>query len=298
MLSPLVSVAYGATLAHHGYLENGRLLSPRAQVVVKPTKRTRIRAAIIRNMLAPGAEEFLPPSSGVWLPPERTFAPLSRSDPLQVQQTRHLEVAFEHDVGISSAVSIRRFYQNVTEQMFTLFGVKPNLAGSATDHYYLTNLNGVNTSGWGVSFSHELTGRVHGVIDYSATRARWLPWRFTGLLPDTASTFLAGTERFQDVTTSVETEIPETATQVFILARLNTAFSRAEVTSLSAGPGARFALRVKQTLPFAPFGGSDWAVVVDVRNLFREQVAGGSVYDELLVLNPPKYFVGGLVVHF
>ncbi len=53
-----------------------------------------------------------------------------------------------------------------------------------------------------------------------------------------------------------------------------------------------------QTLPFAPFGGSDWEVLVDVRSLFREQVAGASIYDELLVVDPPKQVVGGLVVHF
>ena len=55
---------------------------------------------------------------------------------------------------------------------------------------------------------------------------------------------------------------------------------------------------MQQTLPFAPFGDSDWEVLVDVRNLLREQTAGASVYDDLLVVNPPKQFVGGLVVHF
>ena len=55
---------------------------------------------------------------------------------------------------------------------------------------------------------------------------------------------------------------------------------------------------MKQTLPFALFGDSDWEVLVDVRNLLREQTAGASVYDDLLVVNPPRQFVGGLVVHF
>ena len=68
--------------------------------------------------------------------------------------------------------------------------------------------------------------------------------------------------------------------------------------SVGPGLGARFAFRVKQTLPFAPFGDSDWELLVDVRNLLHEQTVGASVYDELLVVNPPKQFVGGLVVHF
>jgi len=37
---------------------------------------------------------------------------------------------------------------------------------------------------------------------------------------------------------------------------------------------------------------------VTVRSLFHEQVSGGSVYDELLVVGPPRQVVGGLVVHF
>ena len=100
------------------------------------------------------------------------------------------------------------------------------------------------------------------------------------------------------MTTSVKAEIPETATRVFVLYRVNTAFARAEAESLRSGLAGRFALRVKQTLPFTPFEGSDWEVLIDVRSLFREQVAGASAYDELLVVNPPKQFVGGLVVHF
>ena len=297
-VSPRLSVGYGATVAHYGYLEDGRAFSPRAQVIVEPIAGTRVRAVVMRHMLAPGAEEFLPPTSGVWLPPERTFAPLLPSAPLQVERTRHLEVALERDVGSDSVIGVRRFYQDVTNQTITLFGVRPSVTQSVTDHYYLANARGLHAEGWGVSFSHALAGRVHGVVDYSVTRAQWAPWAVAGLTPQTVGVLRTGTERVHDVTTSVETEIPETATRVFVLARVNTAYSRVEAASIGSGLDARFAFRVQQTLPFAPFGGADWEVLVDVRNLFREQVAGASVYDELLVVSPPKQFVGGLIVHF
>jgi hypothetical protein len=182
--------------------------------------------------------------------------------------------------------------------MVTMFGVRPDATLSPTDHYYVANASGVNADGWGVSFSHALAGRVHGVVDYSVTRAQWAPWTVAGLSPSTVGLIRTGMERFHDVTTSIEAEIPETATSVFVLARVNTAFSRAEAVSIGSGLDTRFAFRVKQTLPFTPFGDSDWEVLVDVRSLFREQVAGASVYDELLVVSPPKQFVGGLVVHF
>lgn len=297
-LSRRMSVGYGAALARYGYLEQGRLFSPHAEVVVEPVARTRVRVAVARNMSAPGAEEFLPSAAGFWLPPERTFAPLSSLEPLQAQRTRHVELAIERDLGSASIISVRRFQQRVASQTITVFGVEPGGASSASDHYYLANARGLDAAGWGVSLSHELAGRVRGAVAYSVTRSQWEPWRGAWFLPQAASVWRTGPERFHDVTTSVEAEIPETATSVFVLARVNTAFSRAAAMSVGPGLGARFAFRVKQTLPFAPFGDSDWELLVDVRNLLHEQTVGASVYDELLVVNPPKQFVGGLVVHF
>ena len=120
-----------------------------------------------------------------------------------------------------------------------------------------------------------------------------------GLSPETVGVFRSGHERFHDVTTSVETEIPETATRVLLLYRVNTAFSTVDSgAALSSGLDGRFALRINQTLPFSPIEGSTWEVLIDIRSLFREQVPGASVYDELLVVNPPKQVVGGLVVNF
>lgn len=296
-LSRRVSVGYGAVFAHYGYLEQGRLFSPRTEVVVEPVARTRVRAAVARNMSAPGAEQFLPSAAGFWLPPERTFAPLSAFEPLRAQRTRHVELAVERDLGAASVVGVRRFQQRVAHQTITLFGVEPAARPAAADHYYLANARGLDAAGWALSFSHELAGRVRGGVEYSVTRSRWEPWA-GARLPGRASVTRSGAERFHDVTTSVATEIPETATSIFVLARVNTAFARAAADSVAPGPGARFAFRVQQTLPFAPFGDSDWEVLVDVRNLLREQTAGASVYDDLLVVNPPKQFVGGLVVHF
>ena len=293
-----VKFGYGASVARYGYLEDDRLFSPRAQVTVEPIDRTRVRLAVSLNTLAPGAEEFLPPSSGAWLPPERTFAPLSPHDPLQVERARHVELAVERQVGRTSTVGVRRFRQDVADQMITMFGIDPYGPAPITDHYYLTSASGVSVDGWGVSFSHEVAGRVHGAIDYSVNRAQWTPWAAAGFGPQTIGVLRTGAEQFHDVTTTVQTEIQETATRVFVLYRINTAFARAEAESLASGLDGRFALRVKQGLPFTPFGDSDWEVLVDIRSLFREQVAGASVYDELLVVSPPKQFVGGLVVHF
>ena len=297
-VSPRLQVGYGANLARYDYLEDGQLLSPRAQVTVAPVSRTRVRVAMSQNRLAPGAEEFLPPASGVWLPPERSFTPLSAADPLQVETARHLEVALEREIGAASVVAVRRFYQDVNDQMIAMFGVRPGFRSPTPNHYYLTSARGVNAEGWGVTFSHDLMGRVQGAVDYSVTRAEWSPWSAAGLSPATVGVFRTGVERFHDVTTSIQTEIPETSTRVYLLCRVNTAFSRASDVALTSGLDARFDVRVTQALPFEPFDGSQWELLVAMRSLFREQAVGASAYDELLVVSPPKQFMGGLVVNF
>ena len=47
-----------------------------------------------------------------------------------------------------------------------------------------------------------------------------------------------------------------------------------------------------------PFGSTRWEVLVGVRNLFRDPQGRRSVYDELLVVRPPKRVIGGVLVKF
>ena len=287
-----MTLAYGATVAGYSYLDSAALVSPRATVTVTPLAGTRVRLAVSQSQLAPGAEEFLPLSDGVWLPPERTFAALRPGDPLRAERTRHVEVAVERDVGSAITVGVRRFAQAVDDQILTLFGAAPPGHGG-TDHYYLANTPGATADGWAVMVAHALGDRLTGSVDYRVIDVAWLPGPPIGLtagLPD-------GPATIHDVTTALETAIPETATRVLLLYRFNSAFGRQEDGLLRTGRGGRFAVRVRQTLPIT-IEGSRWEVLVDVRSLFREPVAGASVYDELLVVNPPKEVVGGLVVHF
>ena len=234
------------------------------------------------------------------MPPERTFAPLAEGEVLRAERSRHFEVAVERDLGQASTIAVRRYVQEIEDQMVTMFGARPGAALSSSDHYYLTRADGISADGWGVTYSHVLSGRLRSSVDYSVTQADWAPWMVSGLSPVTVGVLRAGRERFHDVTATIEAEVPETATRVFVVYRVNTAFAIQDTVTqaLTTGLAGRFAFRVKQSLPFSPIGGSDWEVLVDVRSLFRDPVAGASVYDELLVVAPPKQVVGGLVVNF
>jgi hypothetical protein len=85
---------------------------------------------------------------------------------------------------------------------------------------------------------------------------------------------------------------------VFVLYKLNSGLTASDAAAERAGFGARFDVQVNQALPFLNFTSAEWEALFTVRNLFREDPTDGSVYDELLVVKPPKRVVGGLTVRF
>src|SRR5262249_48603335 len=76
-MSDAVALTYGASYARYGYLTGPGLFSPNVGLTITPVAGLRMGAQAASQSLAPGAEEFLPPSStGIWLPPQRTFSSL------------------------------------------------------------------------------------------------------------------------------------------------------------------------------------------------------------------------------
>jgi len=113
-----------------------------------------------------------------------------------------------------------------------------------------------------------------------------------------------GSDRIQDLSTSVETEVPETSTRVMVLYRVSNGFARAADAAGGQTPGdhsgfdGRFDVQVRQSLPFMNFSNAHWEMLFAVHNFFRESATDQSIYDELLVVHPPKRVVGGLTLRF
>ena len=297
-VSPLLSLEYGGRYSTYGYIEENALFNPRLGFTVTPMRGTRVRVVASQEHVAPGAEEFRPPSqSGLWLPPERTFAALSPQGGLHPERTRHLDVALEHDLTEDYVVGVRRFYQDVRDQMSTLFGV--DVIGLApTGHYDVARAGAVSSRGWVLTLRRELGDRVTGWVDYTIADADWTQAGADVALGAAApGAMRQAHERFHDVSGVIETQIPETDTRVFVRCRVSTAFARADVGE-PIGADARFDVRVNQALPFSPFDGSRWEVLFAVRSLFFEPRDVASLFDELLVARSPRQVVGGLVVHF
>ncbi len=297
-VSRVVELAFGARWSRYDYVDQPNQLSPRLGVSVSPARGTFVRALVSQRMLAPGAEEFLPPpAAGLWLPPERTFSPLA-SDTFRVERVRTVEIALEREFDDAFIVAVRRFYETTDDQLATLFGVSGPLGvGADVGHYYVATAGSVAADGWGVRFSSPLEYRLRGTVDYSLTRARWTPSLESGIIGGLApSAARVAAEEIHDVTTSLEANIPETATRVYFVYRLNSGFAGAAGEPLPGFDG-RFDLVVNQGLPFRLIS-SEWEVLVGVRNLFREPTDRGSTYDELLVVRPPTRVIGGFLVRF
>lgn len=297
-LSPAVTVTYGGRYARYDYLDERGLISPRASVTISPVDRFRISALLSSRATAPGAEEFMPQiENGVWLPPQRTFSSLVASHPLEAEQTNHVEVEVERDVA-AATISLRAFRQHVANQLVTMFGVDlPGEPGSNLGHYFIDNAGDVDAAGIAAGVRASIANRVHGSVEYTLTRAQWTTGGDAAYALIVApSVVRVAPERVHDLTTSVETEVPETSTHVLVLYRVSNAFA-APVGDRPA-LDARFDVQVRQSLPFMDFSAARWEALVAVRNFFRDASPDQSIYDELLVVRPPKRIVGGLTLKF
>jgi hypothetical protein len=298
-VSPTFALDYGARYAHYDYLRHRSLLSPRVGFTVTPFTNTRVIADVAQRMLAPGAEEFLPAATvGPWLPPERTFTPLE-GEHFRVERARFFDVGVEHEFNSAYVLGVRRFQQRVDNQMVTLFGLPVSGGPSSPGHYSVANAGALDAEGWAVRLSTVPSRRIRGSVDYSVSRAQWVArgdmaaiafWAPAAIRPKN--------EDIHDLTTSLETDVPQTATRVFILYKINNAFARGDDPT-HAALDYRFDVQVNQALPFMPFSSAArWEVLVGLRNLFRDPSDAGSLYDELLVVRPPKRVIGGVLVRF
>jgi hypothetical protein len=297
-----VSVSYGAKYARYDYLGDRGQFSPRASVTITPTnsQSLKVHALVSRRALAPGAEEFLPPATGLWLPPERTFSPVSARRGFTPEQVDHVEIGAQREWAGDFVIGVRAFRQAVDNQLITVFGVAvPGTAAASIGHYYVATGGDFEARGWGAGVSRSVTGALRASVDYTQVESAWLRRS-----PDEAalavvagSLLRAGHDRFHDLTTSIESVVPATATRVFMIYKINTGLA-GDPGSLAPRAGARFDVQINQSLPFLQLAGAQWEMLLAVRNVFREDMVDASVYDELLVMRPPKRIVGGVTVRF
>jgi hypothetical protein len=301
-VSRMLAVEYGGSYARYDYLRERSLISPRVEATLTPADRLRVTASLARQALAPGAEEFLPPGdNGIWLPPQRTFSSLNPHGGFSAEATVQTSVGLERDFG-ASTVALRAFRQHTDDQLVTVFGAElPGQPASKVGHYVVGTMGDADANGYAASFRTVVGNRLHGSVAYSTSMAETSPNRHVSyLLLVAPSTVRPIRERLHDLSTSFETEVPETATRVLVLYRIGNGFARPGGSPDAALPGvdSRFDVQVRQSLPFMNFSCAKWEMLLAVRNFFRESGAEQSVLDERVAVRPPKRVVGGVTLRF
>jgi hypothetical protein len=218
--------------------------------------------------------------------------------PFQSERTNHAAIEAERDLG-SSTVSFAVFGQQVTDQLVTMFGARTQDApGAQLGHYLVGNSGDVDASGWSAKFRTAVIPRVNASVVYTLTRAQWTrnDASTAYLLLIEPSLVRPTTDRLQEVSTSIEASVPETATRVLVVWRLMSGLPSAG--SDRSSYDSRFDMQVHQSLPFMDFSTARWEMLLAIRNTFRDATSEASAYDELLVARPPKRIIGGLTLKF
>jgi hypothetical protein len=299
-IAPSVRVGYGAKYARYDYLADRGLWSPRASIAIKPSQRDSLtfRVTASHREVAPGAEEFLPPSMGPWLPPQRTFAHVSQAA-FRPERHDQMEVGVEREWPGSILVGVRAFRQRVEDQVVTLFGVSVADVPPGVGHYQVGSAGDFDATGWGVSVSRVVSDHVRAAVDYTQATTEWRRWSADrDMLSVAAPSVLRRDDRIHDLTATVESVVTPTATRLFVIYKINAAFDSEQTVGSVPGTNTRFDVQVNQSLPFLNFSNAQWEMLVAVSNLFKEDWADTSVYDELLVVGPPKRVLGGVTVRF
>jgi hypothetical protein len=297
---PRLRVGYGAQYANYAYLEHSHLLSPRASVTIQPVADDPLRlyALVSHRESAPGADEFAPSSIGVWLPPERTFSQVSRGA-FSPERVDHVEVAAEREWPGMIVLGVRVFRQEVDDQVVTMFGLTLADSVRGVGHYHVGSAGDFSARGFGVSVSRTVGDGVRASVDYTQASALWYGRSAdAGTLATAAPHALRTGERIHDVTATVDSVVAPSATRLFVVYKVNSGFAGTQDTFVGSLAKARFNVQVNQSLPFLNFTKARWEMLAAVSNLYGEDLADGSMYDEVLVLQPPKRVLGGVTVRF
>lgn len=299
-IAPGFALDYGVRWDRVSYVANApNMVSPHLGGRLHVAKQFSIVGDAAQRMVAPGSNEFLPPSSaGPWLPPERTFSSLSRSGMFRAERVRHFDLGVEKAFGPDRLLSVRRFRQQTDDQTATIFGLNTDGALWAAGHYSVASIGAVSIDGWSMRAAGSVSSRLSGSVEYSVGTTNWMPGgsahRVEMLAP---SVVRRGTDRLQDLMTSIDVAIPESDTRLSFAYRLNAAFSRNSALA-SPAPGGRFDMQLNQALPFQPLRGGRLELLVAVSNLYRDRRQPGSLFDEILTVAPPTRLLGGVQLRF
>ena len=180
-----------------------------------------------------------------------------------------------------------------------MFGLALPDSSRGVGHYHVGSAGDFVARGWSVSVSRAVLDGTRASVDYTMANTRWSGYSGDAMaLATLAPIVLRSSERIHDVTATVDSVVAPSATRVFVVYKVNSAFARTRDSLAGSLASARFNVQVNQSLPFISFANASWEMLAAVSNLFGDDALDGSVYDEPLVVRPPKRVLGGVTVKF
>jgi hypothetical protein len=288
LLGPAAVLA-GLSFQYFDYLDSPEYLSPSLEVSVPvgSGETTAVHGVVDHRVHAPGGED-LGLLSQVAL--GSVYGPSPARRDLRAETTERFGIGVEHRLSERTRVEVRCFQEKTTDQLLRTF-LADSMNGSA-GQFVVSNRGDFRTRGIGVALAQTL-GPVEGSVGYTFGR-------IVGLTP-VASEPPDSSPEIHDVTTTVGTAIDSTQT------RLQAAYRMVYHPGLTPGPpgttngdalDSRFSLQVFQLLPFEGWNGTQWELMVAIRNLFYDDLEKASILDEISVIDAPRRVLGGVTVRF
>lgn len=297
-----LELSYGGRIDRFDYLAEPNLAGGSFRAAQKLAERASVFAAASRHMVAPGADQFQPPSvTGVWLPPDRTFSSLDMPEPIGAAEVDRYDVGATFSLLRRNpaeneddlAVGVSRFIEQTQGQIATIFGLDQT---SPVGHYHVGAIGHPRVDGVVVEVSGKFAANARGRVAYTSTSTLW--GRADGNV--FANVRRLGisrrNRRGHDLSTTFEGTLPVTDTRLHVTARVNDWFSA--VDGGRPGLGTRFALELQQPLPIRALGREAVMLVIGARTLLGDGGTGRGFYDDLVTVDPPLRITCGIQMRF
>ena len=274
---------------HFSYLGRSDYFAPRVAFSWSPDGRaTVLRGSLDYTVNAPGGEDLELLTRMVTV--DVSGIPSGSPRLLSAERTVRYQVDLERQLGESGAVEVRFFDESANDQLLKSYFQETSGLRGGPGGYRLANGGDFRSRGVGFSVSRRFGG-VEGSVGYTFGRAQVVDApRFSPFAADRD-------QEIHDLTTTVETAIDRTRTRLYAAYKLTSHF--AGVDDADRGTlGSRFNVQVQQGLPFIGWNGTEWELLLAIRNIFYQDMSAASFLDELFVVDSPRRVVGGLAVKF
>jgi hypothetical protein len=282
------SIDAGIAFQYFDYLDEGNIASPRLTVAypLGSGERTWLRGGVDYRVLAPGGEDIGLLSRVAFAD---VYGPTPARHSLRAERTARFGIAMEHILASRTRLAVRVFQENASDQLVKAF----SRSGTASDagHFVVRNAGDFETRGVGVELTQSI-GAVEGSVGYAFGKT---------ISPETALLSAEADGEIHDFTTRLATSIERTQTRVQAAYRLihhPGVFGRPAGVASGAELESRFSVQVFQLLPFVGWNGTQWELMMAVRNLFYDEIEKASILDEIAVVDAPRRVLGGVTVRF